>query len=221
MKYILLNDLSFFRKKFLKKFILYCIALIGSFNVLKLTNGYMNFDIFYNTIGINYSNDLGSIEKLLCIFNILFYFYLSLELFTKELKNGVENIFLRINTKKFIINKLISISIITILINIIIYILFLYLFIINKILISNILIVFLKNIIYVLTLQFSIIIVYMFSKNNKCILFLLMLFIFMFNNRILINIINTKIIYLILVLIFILWFIVMYFKKNYFNLFEK
>jgi hypothetical protein len=77
-------------------------------------------ELFMEIIGANY-NIRSYLDVLLIVLFNVFYVYIALSLYIGDLSQGKEQIFLRMSKLKYVISKLTSITIITILFNIIIY----------------------------------------------------------------------------------------------------
>lgn len=124
MKCILKSDFNKFKRLLIKIFLFNFVSLILatillSFNESLIENAYLNL-ISLNVV----KNQTNLIEIALLIINFTCYIYLAYSLFINEIKNAPENIFLRMKSKEWIISKLISIAIYTLIFTIFRFIIF-------------------------------------------------------------------------------------------------
>lgn len=124
MKCILKSDFNKFKRLLIKIFLFNFVPLILatillSFNESLIENAYLNL-ISLNVV----KNQTNLIEIALLIINFTCYIYLAYSLFINEIKNAPENIFLRMKSKEWIISKLISIAIYTLIFTIFRFIIF-------------------------------------------------------------------------------------------------
>ena len=124
MKCILKSDFNKFKTLLIKIFLfnfvpLILAAVLLSFNETLIENSYLNL-ISLNVV----KNQTNLIEIALLIINFTCYIYLAYSLFINEIKNAPENIFLRMKSKEWIISKLISIAIYTLIFTIFRFIIF-------------------------------------------------------------------------------------------------
>lgn len=215
MKYIIENDLSYIKKFFLKKIFLYLVLLIGTFKIIKLVGGDSNFNVFLKIIGVSYKYDDSFLEKAIYILDVLAIFYMTVALFVKDLKNGKENIFLRIKLRKWILYKLLSISLIILIVQILIYIVFSFSFIFKY----NILQIFFKNLLYNFILEFLIILFFISIKSKKVLLVIMNLILCYF--VLFITILDQNILLPIVLIMVLIILLVESFMRLYLVLFEN
>ena len=113
MKYLIRNDISDVIKENKKVLIMYFslnifLVLFGAFYL-----GLDYDDTMAKTLGLvlNFEKR-DTIEIMAFTFNLAFYIYLFIYIFTKDLTSGLDNIFLRMKSEKWLIGKFISILII-------------------------------------------------------------------------------------------------------------
>lgn len=220
-KYILFNDISFFKEKSYVVYVIgYIILSILSFYIFKITGSIMNMETIYDMLGLNVSfkNDVLSISMfgLHFIFSIYIVFFL----FTNNIRNGIDNVFLRIKSKNWILYKLFSVATIYFIIKVIIYCMLSLILSINKIDI-NIFSFILLDYLYFLIVSCISLLIYILPLLWQ-ILILIFIFILscIFPLFKVISFINCKIVLLIILLV-VVFVIKMVFSKLYTNVFEK
>lgn len=102
MKYLFLNDIRYLKKHF-KLFLIIIIMEILFQNLI------IGDNVINEILGRNPSNIYDFIAILFYIMNICFYVYVILYVYSNDLTYNLENIFFRINPKKFIFSKIISV----------------------------------------------------------------------------------------------------------------
>lgn len=113
MKYVLINDLYYFTKTKFKLFILYTLVrfifplFLAFFLETDFGLSFMN-NLFLNNLGIKWL-PFSSVEYMIYILNICFYSYLAMDIFSKDLKFGKEQLFLRCSLKSWLIQKILVI----------------------------------------------------------------------------------------------------------------
>ncbi len=117
MRYIILNDIFFINKKMKKWLIIYMLIIFLVPFYLKYTN-LLSSDYFFVNVGLKFNKN-SFIEVLLFLLNICFYLYITLNLFFSNIKFGIDNLFNRITKKRYIIGKMLSMSLILLLLLII------------------------------------------------------------------------------------------------------
>lgn len=121
MWFIFLNDIYYSVKKY---FILYLIFLVSIISFPIYINLVLDINLTSEeaiklmniNIGIKYGT-FSLIEYSVFILNIAFYTFISVDIFLKDLEFGLENIFLRMSTKRWLICKLMYIFILTLLLS--------------------------------------------------------------------------------------------------------
>lgn len=223
MKYIYRNDLSYFIKNEKKIIITYLLYIIMYF-VLNLTLFSTDKNIMIiETLSLDCKFDLNEWLNLISfILYISIYCYIGLKLFIKDFKNNPSNIFLRMSSKKWILYKIFCISIISLVILFISYIMVisLYMILVNRNIGIDI-VIFIKNYIFIIILQQLTIILYtIFSKYNFLILLIILSIVISIFN-IPTSIISMNVYILIIMYIIVFFSILMINRKLYINLFES
>lgn len=125
MKYIIISDLSYIFSKKNKFLLAYIFLYIFYFYMIK--NLYLEtkiFDFLNNVLAIKFNFNIlinDPFNACMLILNIIFYIYLSLIIYKKDVDN-FDNFFFRMNVKKWIIAKLIVIFSLIVIFNFIIFI---------------------------------------------------------------------------------------------------
>ena len=112
MKYILKNDFNTLKKFLQLSIIFYFLPLLTFIMITKVTGtnitNLMNENFFSYNIKFNYSN---WILIIISIINTIIYISMSYSLIVKDVHYEKENIFLRINIKKWLLYKILSLII--------------------------------------------------------------------------------------------------------------
>lgn len=122
MKYLVYNDISYIiHHKFT---LIMLVLLLPVFPLLlNIRNDISTIEIVMKSMGTNLSLDYyGIIEVIMYLFNLFWFLYLISEIYTKDLSDNLENIFLRIKPIRYILKKNICFIIITICIKLMQYI---------------------------------------------------------------------------------------------------
>lgn len=131
MKYLMIKNISLFRAKLLKYFILELLFII-LFLIVDFNSFYMFDDsIFYLYLGLTNFLDCDILFKILKIVNLFVVMHITINLFLRDLTNNTEYLFLRMDKKKWVINNIINITIFLIVMRLIlnvIVVFFFYLF---------------------------------------------------------------------------------------------
>lgn len=132
MKYLIYNDFSYIIHH--KKRVILLILLVPIISILLNINNNMSmFEIMMLSMGTNLSSTFYSIlGMIMYLFNVFWFLYFIVQIYIKDLENGLENIFLRIKPQRYIIRKNICFIIITIMIKVLQYIAIILLFLIFK-----------------------------------------------------------------------------------------
>lgn len=173
MIYIFKNDVSYFFHHNKKILMIYIGLVLGYWGLQRFSN-YITVDTFYDTLGLNIG-DSGLLEYILFIFTIGVYIYICARIFTKDLKVGMDHIFLRMNSSKWFLYKWMTIFMITFLLKLTIYILIIVLIGLGNIP-DHLFLVFLSDIIYTSIIQMIVITIYTLTKRHYIFLFLFLLF---------------------------------------------
>ena len=112
MKYILKNDFNTLKKFLQLSIIFYFLPLLTFIMMIKVTGSnitsLMNENFFSYNIKFNYSN---WVLIIISIINTVIYISMSYSLIVKDVHNEKENIFLRINIRRWLIYKTLSLII--------------------------------------------------------------------------------------------------------------
>lgn len=122
MKYILINDIiSFFRKY--KKLIFCFELLIILILLIQIFIGIpININLFKSIVGLNSNINDGLFSILIFLLNLGFHLIIIFQIFDNDIKNGTDNIFLRIKLSKWLLYKFVSIILLNFIFRIIIYV---------------------------------------------------------------------------------------------------
>ncbi len=132
MKYLFYNDISYLIHNKIKIILLVLILPICSL-LLNISSDISIIEILMKSMGTNLSLDYsGIVEVIMYIFNLSWFLYLISEIYTKDLTDNLENIFLRIKPIKYIVKKNLYFIIITVFIKAIQYILMIGILMISK-----------------------------------------------------------------------------------------
>lgn len=171
MKSILINDfMSLFFKN--KKYIIGYYGIIVVAIIMAYILKYdMNKELYYCILGLKFETSNDAFQTLLFLLNITVIVYVILYLFCNDLKNGLENIFLRLEVAKWIIYKIISIFLCLLFTRIVLYI-------IMSILLSiriDLCQMFCTDILYFGCIESIVLTLYMISKKSRVASLLLLL----------------------------------------------
>ena len=132
MKYIFKNDLLNIKNEKMLYFYFLIFSIISIVSVLSSNST----PFYYKSLGIKIDSIYNVIEIIIYLFNILFYILIQLKILLKEA--SLEQYLLRSSTKKWIISKIFTVSIVTIIIRFLCYMLIIMYSIIFKISINSI-----------------------------------------------------------------------------------
>ena len=186
MKYLIYNDISYIFHK--KKKILLCSFLLPLLIVFIYSHGEASsINIVKICVGANFDlKNFSIISLLMLLFNSFTFIYLILDIYTKDLDQYLENIFLRIKPQKYIIKKNITFLSLSIIIKAIQYsLIILLLFIFQKnILDLRILQLFVTDILYIAVLEYLFLFIYfiyiLMKKNIYILIIMLSILLFFF-----------------------------------------
>lgn len=214
MKFVLLNDFKTTFRTQKKWLLLYYIVFI----TYMLFKYYVNQDLIDNTFALESFGLLITGTNILKItmftFHIIFYVYLAVSLFFRDLKEDKCNLFLRMNNKKWYVYKLISIFLMSILLELMALLIFsIFSYLVSK---KIFLYFFLKDVLFLLTCQVTIILGIIFTP-CFCFFAIIYYFIYLKNGNVLDINLFLEIMYLLLDFIVGIFLI----KKNKYLIFEK
>lgn len=113
MKYIILNDINYLFRRRMKLIFIFIFLTFGMF-IMRYDRGVNIYDNVVSIIPVNINlEQLLGIEPLYFLYNIFFFVFLSIDLYTKDLQYQVDNIFLRMSINTWYCRKVICISILT------------------------------------------------------------------------------------------------------------
>lgn len=166
---MVLFKLDFYELLKNKKYILsYFLIFLTSF-IFVIINNYSRLSEIFNfyTMGFSLTN-IYPLQVVIYALEILFTIYITLLLFINHIRWNLENIFLRITPRQWIMKKVISTSLIINIFVLIKYIMFSILFIIKKITIDvNPLIYVLKNMLLLNIIMLGTLLILFFITNKK------------------------------------------------------
>lgn len=214
MRYVIYNDFFKFLYKNIK--LLFYILFIFLVFLLEKIIGYeLDTQLFIDCMGLNLDFLGNYLANLSFFLNVLFFSYLAIFLFTNDMQNNIENIFLRIKPNKYLNIKYFSIICITSLIKVVTYLLVLCFYLVNHSNINDIIILFVKDFIYITSIQYFILSLYMFSKKSMLLSITLLFIIVIIINILGFNIPSIDLRVLFLVAIIFNLIIKCFFRNNY------
>lgn len=222
MKYIFVNDLFYLTKKSKKIILIYFIIIVAYAVLISANSQEFHISGILDSLGLkmNYFETENIASFILFLIHIGFSCYLSTLLFAKDIQYGLDNIFLRIKNLKFIIYKWISILLLIILSNSIIYFIVMAIFEFSYFSIYEYLIMFCKKMIYLMIIQSFLLTLYSLSKYIKFIFIPLIIGIFIFINKLPIVIIDIDFISLMVSLFMSFGILLITYRKLYIKVFE-
>ena len=149
MKYILINDIiSFFRKY---KKLIFCFELLIILILLIQIFIGIPINIFKSIVGLNSNINDGLFSILIFLLNLGFHLIIIFQIFDNDIKNGTDNIFLRIKLSKWLLYKFVSIILLNFIFRIIIYVIVTIIFLVfSKLpLYNNIFELYFVNLVYI------------------------------------------------------------------------
>lgn len=170
MKYIFLNDICSFLKKYSKYLMLYFLILLIFIGIKYISKCEFDIRLLLITIGFINPEDYSVLDIAVFVLNCSFNFFIVFQLFDNDIKNGFCNIFLRFKKIKWILLKIIS-CVIFMSIKSFLIVLFLILFF--KVNYLSLLIYFIIGILYTMFINIFIIIFMTYHTNVKSILAIL------------------------------------------------
>ena len=149
MKYILINDIiSFFRKY---KKLIFCFELLIILILLIQIFIGIPINLFKSIVGLNSNINDGLFSILIFLLNLGFHLIIIFQIFDNDIKNGTDNIFLRIKLSKWLLYKFVSIILLNFIFRIIIYVIVTIIFLVfSKLpLYNNIFELYFVNLVYI------------------------------------------------------------------------
>lgn len=225
MKYLFLNDIHYlFNKEKVLFIMIICCLLIGS--VVSISDEVTLFDVVTRSMGTNISlENFDIIAFIMYLLNVTFFLYLIVRVYVKDINSNLENIYLRINPSRYIINKSICFIIFSCLIKTIEYLFSIAVSIIpvRGVISYEIISVFISDIIYILVIQFAFLLfylLYILKKKNIVYLVLPVVVLMIIIPKNIYSVFNYSI-YYVFILFTILLLIYLIFNKKCKSLLEK
>lgn len=167
MRFLFKNDLCHIFSK--RRIMIYIYLLLPLINYILIKDSQLSkIEIFSSCLGLNFNiNENNVFEIIIYIMNISFFTFLIVDLFLKDICYQIDNIFLRISPKKWVLTKIICSFIILFTIRFIQYmilILFLHTDLKN---LHEIFILFITEILYLILIQYIILSTIIFLKKGK------------------------------------------------------
>lgn len=171
MNYIVKNDILYLLKYKKKIMLMYFLMIVIYIVVGLISKSSNDAQLFYDSLGLNCSLTKNVLVMMMYLFNVGIFLYISFILFTKDIKNGIDNIFLRLDKKKWLLVKIMSILLVTIIIKISVYLILTLLLLINGIHINNIVNLFIIDILYISIIQNIALALYIINSKYKYLLY--------------------------------------------------
>lgn len=222
MKYICLNDINHIFKKENKMLILYFIVIFLYFNLNILMGMNKDSTIYYNTLAIccDFSTS-GWLEMLVFVFSIAIYVYITFQLFYKDIKFGLDNIYLRMNHKKWLLYKMTMIYFISALLLSIMYFIFYLLCLLHNIPLGISIFIYFKNLLYIFCVETIGLLFILVSSKIKILIPILILLFLSFFLFLPTNILKMNILLPLLLLLFASILLLLIYRKVYIVLIEN
>ncbi len=154
MKYIFLHDIHYMIQK-QRKFLLVYLVILLSYFYFHIFRGVRSVDVvYYDTLAVRFDwISSGWLEKLVFLFMVTFYIYITFQLFYKDLKFGLDNIYLRMTSSQWLVSKLITIYFISALLLMIAHIFFNLLSLLENISVPFHILLYCKNVLYIFCVE--------------------------------------------------------------------
>lgn len=224
MKEIVYNDLTSFRYKWLTFLIFNILFLYIFYFSYKMFN-IDSYKVLLTTLALDVTSKSNVIEFTMYFYKIFIALFLSTYIFTKSFETAIENLFLRIDTKRWCYNRFISINVYIILFELITYIV---IFLENKIYGATIndefFLIIITNCLIVLTIVNLLLLFYILISNKTKFIVLLIfivniLYFFPIN-----TILNANLLFILILIlsnIAICFLFIKVFKKRVINIYEN
>jgi hypothetical protein len=181
MKFLIYNDIRFVIRNHKNIYFWYGISIILYFTLKISIKDSLVFDAAKDSLGVQCSLDNADIMQIIMyILNVGIYAYIALNIFIKDIKNGVDNIFLRVGTLRWVTIKVISILLISTVLHVMTIILIVLMFYPKNFDLHLIYNIFTKKILYISIVQNISLIFLMFSIVNKYIIIIFPLLLMLF-----------------------------------------
>lgn len=222
MKYVIVNDICSFFYKYKLYVLIFLITILASVVVQKLVGVPLDQDLFLSSLGFRTSLDYGLMAFLLFVFNCGVRIFVVAQIFNNDVKNGLENIFLRMNLNKWINIKCFSIFLLNTILTFLLYISLMIIFAINNIMLNTTLKYVFINIIFFSFVEYLFLLIYLIAKKFKWIIPIFIVVFLLCARFILVDVtvMIEKIIIFILTTLFILVLIKIITRKNFIQIFE-
>jgi hypothetical protein len=182
MKYVLLHDFSFFKKRLLKWFIVYLIFICLFTSYFDYAKS-LDKTFFLVNIGLKFDKT-AHIQILIFALHLCFYLYITVSLFYSNIKMGIDNIFNRIDKKKYLWFKFISLALHIMIISFISVMLTYLFYRFNNISIENLMSIIVFNFLIIICYSITVILFTEFVIYNKiwAIIYGVFTFFLLYNN---------------------------------------
>ena len=162
MKYLFMSDIEFLLKK-RKKILIALIFIPLLVMLINIKSSFTIVDNLNNCLGTNINIKTSSIlEFIMFLFNIAIYLFLIVEFYVKDISYQLDNIFLRISTLKWLFKKNIVFLLITLIIKLLQYFVFILFLIMikNEMVNIDVFKLIVLDFIYIIFLQYTFIFTY-------------------------------------------------------------
>lgn len=222
MKYVIVNDIYSFFQKYKLYVLMFLLTILSSVVIQKLIGVPLDQDLFLSSLGFRTSLDYGLIPFLLFILNCGIHIFVVAQIFNNDVKNGLENIFLRMNLNKWINVKCFSIFLLNTILTILLYMSLMIIFAIDHVILSTTLIYVLINIIFFSFIEYLFLFIYLITKRFKWTIPVFVVGFLLCARFILVDIaaMIENVIIFILITAFILILIKIITRKNFIQIFE-
>lgn len=222
MKYVLVNDIYSFFYKYKLYILVFLLTIISSVIILNVGGMPLDQDLILSALGFRTSLDYGLLPFLLFVLNCGARIFVVAQIFNNDVKNGLDNIFLRMNLNKWINIKCFSIFLLNIISTFLIFIALIIFFAINNVIISDNLKYVLINIIFFSFVEYLFLLIYLISKKLKWLIPVFIVIFLLCSRFILVDVVVMidNIIIFILTTVVILILIKIIVKKDFIQIFE-
>ena len=222
MKYVIVNDIYSFFNKYKLYVLMFLLTILSSVVVQKLIGVPVDQDLFLSSLGFRTNLDYGLIPFLLFILNCGIHIFVVAQIFNNDVKNGLENIFLRMNLNKWINVKCFSIFLLNTILTLLLYISLMIIFAINNVILNTTLKYVFINIIFFSFIEYLFLLIYLIAKRFKWTIPVFVVGFLLCTRFILVDItvMMENVIIFILITLFILVLIKIITRKNFIQIFE-
>lgn len=209
---------DYFIKK--RKFILCYIVITLLFILFENMMGVSSDTLITSALGLNYSLNTYILDIIMYIMNIGFTILSVVIIFSNDFNEGIENIFLRMNKKKWLCLKLLNIILIIFFTKVLLFFIIMILCVIKGIVIKRMIEYFCVTLFIHIFISLLSIFLLLLSVTNKYLIFLIITICIINVRRLFINFLNLKI-SIILSAIILLFVLIMVFNHKVYYFFEE